>query len=188
MYLYTLLITYGYRTLEGNQPVLNRSSMTYSAVSHHTTMVKVLPYVMRSINELNIPAGNRHGFEILYFGVNLLLMLDYRLSFNIEIKGSDNEDQIELIIISRKDVSTWKNNGDPHHKDSSISNMIIHYRDNGRKINDVFRPTMSDAYAFILNNRFSPGTSQESRTHAVMVTLTHRWQQEVKESQLKNRL
>jgi hypothetical protein len=45
---------------------------------------------------------------------------------------------------------------------------------------------MSDAYAFILNNRFSHSTSQKSRTHAVMVTLTHRWQQEVKESQLKN--
>jgi hypothetical protein len=186
VYLYTLLITYGYRTLEGNQPVLNRASMTYSAVSHCTTMVKVLPHVMRSINELNIPAGNRHGFEILYFGVNLVLMLDYRLSFNIEINGSNNEDQIELIIISRKDVSTWKNNGDPHHNDSSTSNVIIHYRNNGRKINDVFRPTMSDAYAFILNNRFSPSTSQKSRTHAVMVTLTHRWQQEVKESQLKN--
>ena len=151
-------------------------------------MVKVLPYVMRSINELNIPAGKSHGFEILYFGVNLLLMLDYRLSFSIEIKGPNNEDQIELIIISRKDVSAWKNNGDPHHRDSSISKIIIHYRNNGRKINDVFKPTMSDAYAFILNNRFSPSTSQKSRTHAVMVTLTHRWQQEVKESQLKNRL
>lgn len=174
--------------LEGNQPVFKGACMTYSTVSHHTTMVKVLPYVMRSINELNIPAGKRHGFEILYFGVNLLLMLDYRLSFNIEIKGSKNEDQIELIIISRKDVSTWKNNGDSHHKDSSISNIIIHYRNNGRKINDVFRPTMSDAYAFVLNNRFSPSTSQKSRTRAVMVTLTHSWQQEVKESQMKNRL
>jgi hypothetical protein len=151
-------------------------------------MVKVLPYVMRSINELNIPAGNRHGFEILYFGVNLLLMLDYRLSFNVEVKSSNKADQIELIIISRKDVSTWKNNDDPHHKYSSTPNIIIHYRNNGRKINDVFKPTMSDAYAFILNNRPSPSTSQKSRTHAAMVTLTHRWQQEVKESQLKNRL
>jgi hypothetical protein len=53
-------------------------------------MVKFLPYVMRSINELNIPAGKSHGFEILYFGVNLLLMLDYRLSFNMEIKGPNN--------------------------------------------------------------------------------------------------
>jgi hypothetical protein len=150
-------------------------------------MVKVLPYVMRSINELNIPAGNRHGFEILYFGVNLLLMLDYRLSFDIEIKGSNKGDQIELVIISRKDVSRWKNNGDPHHKDRSTSDIIIHYRNNGQKINDVFRPTMSDAYAFVLNNRSSPTTSQKSRTHSVMVTLTHSWQQEIKESQLKNR-
>ena len=185
---YILLIIYGYSSSESNQPVFKSAAMTYSAVSHHITMVKVLPYVMRSINELNIPAGNRHGFEILYFGVNLLLMLDYRLSFNIEIKSSNKGDQIELIIISRKDVSTWKNNGDPQHKDSSISNIIIYYRNNGRKINDVFKPTMSDAYAFILNNRPSPSTSRKSRTHAVMVTLTHRWQQEVKESQLKNRL
>jgi hypothetical protein len=85
VYLCSILITYGYRTLEGVQPVFKRASMTYSAVSHRTTMVKVLPYVMRSINELNIPVGNRHGFEILYFGVNLILMLDYRLSFNIEV-------------------------------------------------------------------------------------------------------
>ena len=49
------------------------------------TVVKVLPHVMRSVNELNIPSGNKQGYEILYFGVNLILMFDYRLSFNIEL-------------------------------------------------------------------------------------------------------
>jgi hypothetical protein len=163
--------------------------MKYSAVMHQKTMVKVLPHVMRSINELNIPAGNTDGFEILYFGVNLLLMLDYRLSFNIEAKGLDIGDQIEVFIISRKDVCTWKNSDASHHpNNSSITNITVHYRNSGRRINDVFKPTVSDAYAFILSNRYSPSTSQKSRTLAVMVNLTHTWQQEVKESQLKIRL
>ena len=163
--------------------------MKYSAVMHQKTMVKVLPHVMRSINELNIPAGNTDGFEILYFGVNLLLMLDYRLSFNIEAKGSDIWDQIEVFIISRKDVCTWKNSDASHHpNNSSITKITVHYRNNGRRINDVFKPTASDGYAFILSNRCSPSTSQKSRTLAVMVNLTHTWQQEVKESQLKIRL
>jgi hypothetical protein len=48
-------------------------------------MVKVLPHVMRNINEFNIPAGDTHAYEILYFGVNLILMFDYRLSFDIEV-------------------------------------------------------------------------------------------------------
>ena len=48
--------------------------------------MKVLPHVMRNINEFNIPAGSSHGYEILYFGVNLILMLDYRLSFDVEVK------------------------------------------------------------------------------------------------------
>lgn len=34
-------------------------------------MVKVFPHVMRNINEFDIPAGDEHGYEILYFGVNL---------------------------------------------------------------------------------------------------------------------
>src|SRR3712207_150807 len=93
--------------------------MTYSAVAYHKTMVKVLPHVIRSINELNIPAGNTNGFEILYFGVNLLLMFDYRLSFNIELRQSDRHHQIELFIISRKDVSAWKNTSGLHNNSSS---------------------------------------------------------------------
>jgi len=50
--------------------------------------MKVLPPVMRNINEFNIPAGNSHSYEILYFGVNLILMFDYRLAFDIEVKNS----------------------------------------------------------------------------------------------------
>ena len=46
-------------------------------------MVKVLPHVMRNINEFNIPTGDTNGYEILYFGVNMILMFDYRLSFDI---------------------------------------------------------------------------------------------------------
>jgi hypothetical protein len=51
---------------------------------------------MRNINEFNIPAGNSYGYEILYFGVNLILMFDYRLAFDIEVQNSDNE--IEILI------------------------------------------------------------------------------------------
>jgi hypothetical protein len=62
--------------------------------------MKVLPHVMRNINEFNIPAGNSSGYEILYFGVNLILMFDYRLAFDIEVKNSDKE--IDVLILAEK--------------------------------------------------------------------------------------
>jgi hypothetical protein len=46
--------------------------------------MKLLAHVMRNINEFNIPAGDSHGYEIRYFGVNLILMLDYKLSFDVD--------------------------------------------------------------------------------------------------------
>jgi hypothetical protein len=155
------------------------------------TVVKVLPHVIRSINELNIPSGDTHGYEILHFGVNLILMFDYRLSFNIEVKSSDHSDEIEVLIISRKDVPAWKENFgiDDDNNNRSTERIKMHYRNNGQKINDIFKPSISDAYAFILSNRTSPGSNKKkSKTKAVKVTLTHSWQQEIKESQLKNRL
>ena len=127
---------------------------------------------MRNINEFNIPAENSHGYEIMYFGVNLILMLDYRLSFDIDVKNGEG---IEVFIISRKDVPSWKNNN---------SDIKVYYKNRGVKINDVFRPTISDAYAFILNNRSSINYDE---VKTVEVTLIHNWQQEVKESQLKER-
>jgi hypothetical protein len=152
------------------------------------TVVKVLPHVMRSVNELNIPSGDTQGYEILYFGVNLILMFDYRLSFNIEVKSSDYSDEIEVLIISRKDVSAWKDNDGTDDNNSSIQRIKMHYSNNGQKINDVFKPSVSDAYAFILSNRSSHNNNKKSKTKTVKVTLTHSWQQEMKESQLKNRL
>ena len=137
--------------------------------------MKVLPHVMRNINEFNIPAGNSHGYEILYFGVNLILMLNYRLSFDVEVKNSNKE--IQVLIFSRKDVPAWKEN-------NRSSQITPYYSSKGIRINDVFRPPASDAYAFILNNR-EPSISHEVKT--VQVTLVHNWQQEVKESQLKDR-
>jgi hypothetical protein len=139
--------------------------------------MKVLPHVMRNINEFNIPVGNSHGYEILYFGVNLILMHDYRLAFDVEVKNSDN--QIEVLIISRKDVLAWKedinNNGN--------SEISLYYSRSDVKINDVFRPAVSDAYAFVLNNRSGNNYGDVKK---VEVTLIHNWQQEVKESQLKD--
>ena len=165
-----------------------KTSIGYAAIMNDKTVVKVLPHVMRSVNELNIPPGNTQGYEILYFGVNLILMFDYRLSFNIEVKSSEYNDEIEVLIISRKDVSAWKDNDGTNDNNSSIQRIKMHYSNNGQKINDVFKPSVSDAYAFILSNRSSPNNNKKSKIKAVKVTLTHSWQQEIKESQLKNRL
>ena len=147
-------------------------------------MVKVLPHVMRNINEFNIPAGNTSGYEILYFGVNLILMFDYRLSFDVEvIKNSNSGGEIEVLIIRRKDVRVWKSNS------SSNQDINLHYRKRGERINDIFKPSVSDAYAFILSNRFSRINNDDNnyKTKTVEVTLIHTWQQEIKESQLKSR-
>lgn len=139
--------------------------------------MKILPHVMRNINEFNIPDGNSHGYEILYFGVNLILMFDYRLAFDIKVQNSDKE--IEILILSRKDIPEWKENNDS-------SKIKLYYGKNGLKINDVFKPTLSDAYAFVINNRKKSSTIHEVKT--VEVILTHNWQQEVKESHLKERI
>ena len=139
---------------------------------------------MRNINEFNIPAGNTSGYEILYFGVNLILMFDYRLSFDVEvIKNSNSGGEIEVLIIRRKDVRVWKSNS------SSNQDINLHYRKSGERINDIFKPSVSDAYAFILSNRFSRINDDDDnyKTKTVEVTLIHTWQQEIKESQLKSR-
>jgi len=150
-----------------------------------SSMVKVLPHVMRNINEFNIPSGDTAGYEILYFGVNLILMFDYRLSFDVELKSSeDDEDsssnnKIEVLIISRKDVSAWKSNDT-----STTQDIKLHYSNRGQKINDSFKPSVSDAYAFILSNRYF---HVNNNTKKVDVSLTHTWQQEIKEQHLKDR-
>ena len=145
--------------------------------------MKVLSHVMRNINEFNIPTGNNQGYEILYFGVNLILMFDYRLAFDVEVKNSDSE--IQVLILSRKAIPAWKENDDYDDSNNNKNSKInLYYSKSGLKINDVFKPVVSDAYAFVINNRLS-STSREVKT--VEVTLIHNWQQEVKESQLKDR-
>jgi hypothetical protein len=74
-------------------------------------MVKVLPHVMRTINEFNITLGDEYGYKILYFGINLILMHEYKLSFSIGVKKSDcgeRSNSIETLIISRRNVLAWK--------------------------------------------------------------------------------
>jgi hypothetical protein len=71
----------------------------------------------------------------MYFGVNLILMLDYRLSFDIDVKNGEG---IEVLIISRKDVPAWKNNNNSYIK--------AYYNNSGVKINDIFTPTISDVH------------------------------------------
>ena len=142
-------------------------------------MLKVLPNVMRNINEFNVPAGNTYGYEILYFGVNLILMFDYRLSFDVEVmKNSNSGGEIEVLIIRRKDVRAWKNDS----SGNSIQDINLHYRKKGERINDVFKPSVSDAYAFILSNRIFRLNDgyDDCKTKTVKVTLIHTWQQEIR--------
>jgi hypothetical protein len=111
-------------------------------------------------------------------------MFDYRLSFDVEvIKNSNSGGEIEVLIIRRKDVRVWKSNS------SSNQDINLHYRKSGERINDIFKPSVSDAYAFILSNRFSRINDDDDnyKTKTVEVTLIHTWQQEIKESQLKSR-
>lgn len=79
-------------------------------------------------------------------------MFDYRLSFDVQVtKNSNSSGEIEVLIIRRKDVRAWKNDSS-----SNINQDInLHCRKKGERINDTFKPSVSDAYAFILNNRFS---------------------------------
>jgi hypothetical protein len=165
-------------------------SIVYAVFVSDKTVVKVLAHVIRNISELNVPSGETQGYEILYFGVNLILMFDYRLSFNVEVTSSDTSDRVEVLIISRKDVSAWKENDDGTNDNNRTrtEHIKMHYSNKGQKINGIFKPSVSDAYAFILSNRTSPNNNRKSKTKAVKVTLTHSWQQEIKESQLKNRL
>jgi hypothetical protein len=135
--------------------------------------MKVLQHVMRNINEFNIPS-TQYGYDILYFGVNLILMFDYRLSFDVEVKNSTEE--IEVLILSRKEVAVWK-------ADSSQTEMNVYYKKSGIRISDTIKPSISDAYAFIINNR----TSSITKSKNVVATLVHTWAQEVRETQLKER-
>ena len=144
--------------------------------------MKILSHVMRNINEFNIPSGNNQGYEILYFGVNLILMFDYRLAFDVEVKNSDNE--IQVLILSRKAIPAWKENYDDTNNNKKDKTNLLYYSKSGLKINDVFKPTVSDAYAFVINNRRS---SIRHEVKTVEVTLIHNWQQEIRESQLKDR-
>lgn len=41
--------------------------------------------------------------HLINVGVNLMLMFDYRLGFDIEVKNSNKE--IEVLILSIKDIS-----------------------------------------------------------------------------------
>jgi hypothetical protein len=108
-------------------------------------------------------------------------MSNYRLSFDVEVKSSqDNGGRIEIFIISRRDVQAWKSNG------SNIQDIGLHYTSSGERVNDIFKPSVSDAYAFILSNRSSVDTNTQPKT--VEATIIHTWEQEIKESQLKNRV
>lgn len=62
--------------------------------------MKIISHVMRKINEFNLPAGTSQGYEMLYFGVNLVLMKDYRLTFDMIPANAHYE--VKVLIMSRK--------------------------------------------------------------------------------------
>ena len=97
--------------------------------------------------------------------------------FMIQTEEKEAAKKVRLII-SRKNVQIWKIN-------TNIEDMTIYYNKHGTRISDVFKPSVSDAYAFILDNRSS--STEHYKTKKVGVTLVHAWQQEIKESQLKDR-
>jgi hypothetical protein len=96
---------------------------------------------------------------------------DYRLSFDIEVKNSNSE--IEALIISRKQVPGWKS--DTRTEESGKP----YYSKRGARFSDVLKPSISDAYAFILSNR-CPCTEDCFKTKKVEVTLVHTWYQQIK--------
>lgn len=117
--------------------------------------------VLRNSNEFNIPSGKDYGYEAMYFGVNLILMLEYRLSFDVNVIEGDD---IEVLIVTRKDFQRWKNN-------DAVQSV---YQKKDRNINDIFIPSASDSYVFILSNRYS------DKTKKVNIALTHTWKQELR--------
>ncbi|HLE34560.1 MAG TPA: hypothetical protein VI698_01590 [Nitrososphaerales archaeon] len=117
--------------------------------------------VLRNSNEFNIPSGKDYGYGAMYFGVNLILMLEYKLSFDVNVIEGDD---IEVLIVTRKDFQRWKNN-------DAVQSV---YQKKDRDINDVFIPVVSDSYVFILNNRYS------DKMKKVNIALTHTWKQEIR--------
>ena len=101
------------------------------------------------------------------------------MTFGIETRISDDDDRIQVIIISIKHVPVRKSN------DGTL-NMKLYYSNIGNKINETFKPSRSDRYVFILSSGSLMISNSETKT--VDVTLIHTWQQEINKSQLKNRV
>lgn len=120
--------------------------------------------VLRNNNEFNVPYGNDYGYEAMYFGVNLILMIEYRLSFDVNVLEGDD---IEVMILTRKDFDRWKNN----------DNVQTAYQKKDPRINDIFIPDASDSYVLILNNRYS------DKMKKVNIALTHTWKQQTRPDQ-----
>jgi hypothetical protein len=85
----------------------------------------------------------------------------------------ESSSDLEVLILSRKDVGKWKINNDR-------SDITPYYRISGTRINDVFKAVVSDSYAFIIIYK------SRYKSITVEVTLNHSWQQRIKESQIKD--
>lgn len=121
--------------------------------------------VLRNSSEFNIPYGNNYGYEAMYFGVNLILMLEYRMSFDVNVLEGDD---IEVLITTRKNFERWKSTV------SEGDTVPTVYRKKEKRITDIFIPASSDSYVLILNNRYCRMMKR------VVVALTHTWKQEMR--------
>ena len=73
--------------------------------------MKIIPHVMRNINKSDIPADNSQDHEIVYFwGINIIIMTDYKLALYVLPDRSNYE--IEVFIMSRREVDKWKDRHD----------------------------------------------------------------------------
>jgi hypothetical protein len=88
-------------------------------------------------------------------------MIEYRLSFDVNVMEGDD---IEVMIVTRKDFERWKNN----------NNVQTAYQKKDPRINDIFIPDASDSYVLILNNRYS------DKMKKVNIALTHTEKQQVR--------
>lgn len=125
--------------------------------------------VIRNVNEFNIPSGSQYGFEALYFGANLILMLDYRFSFDVKVLQDEG---IQVLILNRKDFARWKDHYAPSNHEAN--DIRFFYQKKGNRVNDIFVPSVSDSYVFVLDNRYS------DKVKNVSLALTHTWKQEVR--------
>jgi hypothetical protein len=63
-------------------------------------------------------------------------------------------------------IPAWKENDDDSNNNRN-SKINLYYSRSGLKINDIFKPAVSDGYAFVLNNRRSSISHEVKRVEVL---------------------